>query len=83
VIMWESSFWSVAWLMPLIGIAMCLACMIAMLRGAGGRHFGCFGHHGADPGSRPFEADTHAELRREIIALREELERLKSAGRSS
>jgi hypothetical protein len=82
--MWESPFWSFGWLLPLFGIVMCLACMFAMLRGGAGGHFPCHGwHHGRDRDSRPVEGDPQADVRREIRALREELDQLKLTSRRS
>jgi uncharacterized membrane protein len=63
-----SGFW---WIFPLIGLAVCLFFVIAMIRAmSGGGHFMCMGGHRR-------ESDETAELRREVRELREELTRLK------
>ena len=70
---WGPPMWGFWWIFPLIGFAICLVFVMAMVRAmSGGRGFMCMGGHGHGP-------DETAELRREVRELREEISRLKSA----
>jgi hypothetical protein len=64
-------FW---WIFPLMGLVMCLGCLLMMFRSVTtGRGFMCMrGHHGT-------QTDEDSEMRRELSALREEVSRLKAA----
>ena len=71
---WEAPMWGFWWIFPLMGLVMCLAFAVMAFRFiATGRGFMCMGGH------RPAGGDESAELRREIQALREEIDRLKAA----
>jgi hypothetical protein len=64
-------FW---WIFPLMGMLMCLAFAVMAVRFiATGRGFMCMGGHHQAGG------DDTADLRREIRALREEVDRLKAS----
>jgi hypothetical protein len=65
--------WGFSWIFPLIGMAICLVFVIAMVRAmTAGRGFMCMGGHGRGP-------DETAGLRQEVRELREEINRLKGA----
>ena len=76
--MWEAGpwwpMWSFWWIVPLLGMLLCFTFMVLAARFlVTGRGLLCMGgSHGA-----PRDADA-AEMRREITALRAEVERLKT-----
>jgi len=67
--------WGFWWIFPLMGILMCLAFAVMVFRclatGRGGSM--CIGGHGRAA------SDESGELRREIRALRDEIDRLKAS----
>ena len=71
---WGPPMWGFGWILPFIGMAICLVFMVMMVRAmsGGGRGFMCFGGHGHG-------TDEAADLRREVRELREEVNRLKGA----
>ncbi len=62
--MWGSYFWAYWWICPLMGLVMCLVCLLVASRfAAAGRGCMCMGRHDGmehDRGSRP-PADTPGE----------------------
>jgi hypothetical protein len=65
--------WSFWWILPLIGMLVCAAFFFLMMRGlASGRGFMCMGGH---PSAASGDV---ADMRREIKALREEVQQLKA-----
>jgi hypothetical protein len=65
--------WGFGWLIPLVGLAICVAFMVMMIRAArGGGRFMCMGGHAHG-------GDDMADLRREVRELRDEVSRLKTA----
>jgi uncharacterized membrane protein len=66
---WVGPMWGFWWIFPLIGLAICLFFVIAMVRmiSSGGR-FMCMG-------SRPHNSEDVARLRKEVEDLREELKK--------
>ena len=65
---WGMPMWGFGWLIPLIGLALCLAFAVVMMRAMSGG-WRCHAHGGDDV----------ADLRREVRELREEVSRLKTA----
>ena len=67
---WMWGFW---WVMPLMGLLLCIVVMAVMVRAMRGGHgFACMGGHPST------EGDVVGELRREIRELREEIGRLRA-----
>jgi uncharacterized membrane protein len=69
---WGMPMCGFGWLFPLIGFALCLAFVVVMMRIMSGGRFTWMGGHergGADV----------ADLRRQVLELREEVNRLKVA----
>lgn len=65
--------WGFWWIFPLIGLFICLVCVVAMVRAMrGGGQFMCMSGHRDDA------SDAAAELRRELRELREEVGKLKA-----
>jgi hypothetical protein len=65
-----SGFW---WIFPLIGMAVCLAFLVMVFRFiTTGHGLACMGGHGDS------NKET-AEMRRDILALRQEIDQLKSS----
>jgi hypothetical protein len=62
-------FW---WVLPIVGLTICVLFAVVMIRGICGGHFMCMGRHGR-------EADETSALRREVRELREELKRVSKA----
>jgi hypothetical protein len=77
---WLWGFW---WIFPLTGLVLCVAFMAMMMRAMhGGRGFMCMGghgHRGPDNGVNVEGADPHAELKREIRELRDEIRQLRAS----
>ncbi len=70
---WGAPMWGFWWIFPLIGLLACIACLVTAFRFMStGRGFMCMG------GRQGIGHDETAELRREILALREELRKLKA-----
>lgn len=71
---WAMPMWSFWWVVPLIGSLVCLAFLVMALRSMStGRGFMCMGGH------QGVGNDEVAAMRREIHALREEIEQLKAS----
>lgn len=71
---WGPPMWGLGWIFPLIGLLICGVFVFAMIRAmSGGRGFMCMGGHGGGG------HDDGAELRREILELREEIKKLKGS----
>ena len=68
---WGAPMWGFGWIVPLIGLLICLVFVVVMARAMGGRGFMCMGGH------RNHLREGETELRREIGKLREELRQLK------
>jgi hypothetical protein len=75
--MWEPGPWampmgSFGWIFPIVGLAICVFVIAAIVRATSGRGFMCMSRdaHGTD---------AVTDLRREVRELREEVNRLKSA----
>lgn len=70
---WGGPMWGFWWIFPIIGLAIGVVFLVAMVRAIGGRGgFMCMGgHHARDQGT--------AELRREIQELQDEIKKLKAA----
>jgi hypothetical protein len=64
--------WGFGWLIPLIGFALCLAFVVVMMRTLSGRRFMCMDGHARG-------GDEVADLRRQVLELRDEVNRLKVA----
>ena len=60
------------WIFPVVGLAVCLFFMIAMMRMMSGGGFMCMGR-------RDRESEETAQLRREVADLRERIEKRSSA----
>jgi hypothetical protein len=72
--LWAGSMWGFWWILPVIGLAISLGFLIlafGFIRA--GRGFMCMGGH------RSMASDEVAEMRREIHALLEEVNRLKAS----
>lgn len=71
---WGPPMWGFWWILPLIGLFICLAFLVMAFRFMStGRGFMCMGgHHGTGN-------DDFAEMRREIQALREEIKQLRAS----
>jgi hypothetical protein len=69
---WGVPMWGFGWLTPLIGFALCLAFVVVMMRTMSGGRFTCMGGHERG-------GDDVADLRRQVLELREEVNRLKVA----
>jgi hypothetical protein len=69
---WAMPMWSLGWIFPLVGLAICVFIVVAIIRAPGGRGFMCMDRDAHAP-------DAAADLRREVRELREEVNRLKSA----
>jgi hypothetical protein len=75
--MWQAgwcgpSMWGFWWIFPVIGLAICLVFVMAMIRAMSrGSGFMCMGGHG-------HTREGTAELRAEVGKLREEVGRLRS-----
>lgn len=67
---WAAPMWF-WWIFPVIGLAICLLFVVAVVRAMSGGRFMCMGGHEHAP-------DETSELRREIRELREELNRTKA-----
>ncbi len=69
---WGMPMWGFGWLLPLIGFALCLAFVVVMMRTMSGGRLPCMGGHERG-------GDDVADLRRQVLELREEVNRLKVA----
>ena len=70
---WGGPMWGFWWIFPLIGLTFCLLFIVLMVRAmSGGGRFMCMGGH-------QHESDEAADLRRQVLELREEVNRLKAA----
>ncbi len=68
---WMGPMWGFWWIFPVIGLAICLFFVIAMVRMmSSGSRFMCMGPH--DGGS---ESEETARLRREVEELREQMKK--------
>jgi hypothetical protein len=71
---WAAPMWSLWWIFPLIGLAICFALLVIALRFIGtGRGFMCMG------GRQGVGSEETSAMRREIEALREEIKHLKAS----
>lgn len=71
---WGAPMWGFWWILPLVGLFVCLAFLVMMVRFMStGRGFMCMGGH------RGIANDETRVMRREIDALREEVKQLKAA----
>jgi hypothetical protein len=71
---WGTPMWGFWWVVPLIGLLVCLAFLVMAIRFMStGRGFMCMGGH------RAMGDDAVAEMRREIHSLRDEIKQLKAS----
>ena len=71
---WAAPMWGFWWIFPLIGLAICVAFLVMVLRFIGtGRGFTCMGGH------QGVGREETSAMRREIEALREEIKHLKAS----
>lgn len=65
---WMGPMWGFGWILPVVGLAICLVFVFAMMRMMSGGRFMCMGSH-------LHESEEVARLRREIDDLREQLKK--------